>query len=148
MSDDPFANDPFSGPQNDFIKITDPENVGEVLWITPTRFLEKIDTSNGRADAVDADVMVLTKEGKPLDPPRELKGVRVFGKWLVPSIKRNIGGKPVVGVVFKDESKKVKGKNAPWVLRDPSADEKKIALAYYETLKSQSPFEAPAASDD
>jgi hypothetical protein len=147
LSDDPFADDPFSGPQNDFIKITESPNVGELLWITPTRFLEQIDTSNGRADAVDADVMVLTEKGKALAEPRELKGVRIFGKWLVPSVKRNIGGKPVVGVVVKDEAKKQKGKNAPWVLRDPSADEKKIAYAYYEILKAQSPFEAPATAE-
>lgn len=130
-------NDPFATPSNDMIKLTDESRVGHLLLITPNTFHAQMATTNGNADAIDLDFIDLGLPGKKSDPIR-YEGVRVFSKVIVGSLRREVGRKPVLGVLAQGE-KKV-GKNAPWILQTPTEPQKQIARDYIASLKDEDPF--------
>jgi hypothetical protein len=129
--------DPFADPQSEFVKLTDYE--GRLVLLTPTEFTKDVETTFGKADAVDANLVVL--DGP--DAPLELGSTRVFQKFIVNSIKGNVAtGRPVLGVVGKGQAAK-KGQSPPWILTPASTDQRDVARKYIE---SQSPFADPSAS--
>lgn len=117
--------DPFSGPASaSGVKITDFE--GDLLLITPTGYEEGISTSYGEKDAVRANVVVIDEA----DPAKseEHRDVLMFQGRLIGQTKPFVGKGIVLGRLGKGEAKK--GQSAPWMLLDPTDDDKTKGRAY------------------
>lgn len=108
---------------------------GKLLIIEPTSFETGIQTSFGVADAVKADVHVLTGPGESEDYPECL----VFPKLLASQLKGQIGRK-VVGRLAQGTAKP--GQSAPWLLEEATPDD--ITKAQ-EWLSKQAPAVTSAA---
>lgn len=108
---DPFekARGRFNRPASSFEKVQEYE--GRLLLITPTGFTPQVDTKFGKADAVNADIVVLDGD----EAPKELNGLMIFQKVLVGQLKGQIGKQPVLGVLVQKPSQK--GHDA-WQLDD------------------------------
>lgn len=118
-------------------RITDYE--GCLLLCTPTEQREDISTAFGPADAVVTDVVVLDGEHANT---REI-GMLVFQKALQGQLRPKIGtGRMVLGRLGRGQAKA--GQSAPWVLHEPTEDDKGRARAYLDSLtavgKEQPPF--------
>lgn len=132
MSGDPFA----SGSGTSSANITDFD--GKLLLLYVTDYLDgdrriKTQFSDEPKDVVVADVHDVEAGTVESD-------VYIFQGRLIGALKRHVGKRPYLGRLGK-ASEKVKG-NAPWVLHEADAKDKKKALAYIETLKGgdESPF--------
>lgn len=133
-------NDPFESPQTDFIKFSDLKGLLVLVMPIGTRHMT---TVNGETEAIDADVVLL--EGKGPDEqeaPVEYKGVTIFGQAIVPTLKRSLGGKPVLGVPAERPAAK-KGFRPALILAEASEEQKAVARKWWE---SQSPFADPNES--
>lgn len=127
----PNPADPFSGPASaSGVKVTEFE--GRLLLLTPTSYEEGIDTSYGEKDAVKTNLVVID-EDSPADS-EEHEGILLFQGRLIGQTKPFVGKGLVLGRLGKGEAKK--GQSAPWMLLDPSEDEKKVGRAY---LASKAP---------
>ena len=116
--------DQFDSPSTG-AKITEYE--GQLLLCTPTDHREAIATAFGPADAVVTDLVVL--DG-PHAPQREA-GVLVFQKALQGQLRPKIGtGRMVLGRLGRGQAKA--GQSAPWVLTEPTDDDKAMARAYLD----------------
>lgn len=115
--------------------ITWADHQGKLLIIEPTSFESGIQTSFGTADAVKADVHVITGPGESEDYPECL----VFPKLLASQLKGQIGRK-VVGRLGQGQAKP--GQSAPWLLNEATADD--IAKAQ-EWLSRKAPAVTSAA---
>lgn len=128
--DDGFT-DP--GERSNF-KLADHE--GALLLITPRSLEEAIETAFGEADAIKADVVVLTDtNGKRLKAPEEEAGVLIFQRVVIGQLEESIGKSRVLGTIGRGVAKK--GQDAPFIIEVPTDDEKDIARAY---LKSVDPL--------
>lgn len=131
MSGDPFA----SGPGGSSAKITEFE--GKLLLLYVKEYLSgenAVKTQDfGEKDVIVADV-------HDVESGRVEHGVYVFQGRLIGALKRHVGKKPYLARLGKGKEK-VKG-NYPWEFSDPTAKDKKIAVDYIESLKSDedSPF--------
>ncbi|MGW4469685.1 hypothetical protein ACWENQ_08430 [Nonomuraea sp. NPDC004354] len=96
-----------AAPSSDF-KIAD--YVGHLFLIYPREQRHGVITSNGPADPIVADVVLLT------DPagPRAETNVLIFQKVLIGSLKNSIGRDPVLGRLGRGIAKP--GQTAPYVL--------------------------------
>jgi hypothetical protein len=125
MSDDLFST-PSDLPSSG-IKVADIE--GALVIIKPEAEEIELETVHGDATARPSKVLVV--EGPGAAP--EWQDCLLFGAGL----KAQAGaaarsGKPIVGVLGKGEAKP--GKNAPWVVKDPtSAQMEKARKAYLAT---------------
>ena len=100
--------------------ITWADHKGALLVIEPLSFEAGIGTAFGVADAVKANVHVLTAEGGSEDYEETL----VFPKLLASQLKSQIGNK-VVGRLSQGQAKP--GQSAPWLLE--AATEEDLAKA-------------------
>jgi hypothetical protein len=105
--------------------ITWADHKGALLIVEPISFETGITTSFGAADAVKADVYVLTGP----DTAEEYKEALVFPKILASQLKNQIG-KKVVGRLTQGVAKP--GQSAPWKLDEASPDDIAKAKAYLE----------------
>jgi hypothetical protein len=112
-------------------KITDFD--GALLLITPTELREGIQTVHGPSDAIVCDVAVLDGQ----DAGTEQTGVMVFPKVLQGQLKAKVGtGRMVLGRLGRGVAKP--GQSAPWVLGDPTEQDK--AKARQHLAQVQPPF--------
>ena len=126
-SDDEFG-DP--GERSNF-KLADHE--GALLLITPRSMEEGIETSFGEADAVKADIVVLTKtNGKKLAEPEEHEGVLIFQRVVIGQLEGKIGKGRVLGTVGRGVAKK--GQDAPFLIEVATDEQKDIARAYLKSI--------------
>lgn len=125
--DDEFG-DP--GERSNF-KLADHE--GALLLITPRSMEEGIETSFGEADAVKADIVVLTKtNGKKLAEPEEHEGVLIFQRVVIGQLEGKIGKGRVLGTVGRGVAKK--GQDAPFLIEVATDEQKDIARAYLKSI--------------
>ncbi len=89
--------------------ITWADHKGALLLIEPKSFEQGIQTSFGAADAVKADIHVLTGP----DTAEEFPEALVFPKLLASQLKSQIGNK-VAGRLAQGSAKP--GQSAPWLL--------------------------------
>lgn len=126
-SDDEFG-DP--GERSSF-KIADHE--GALLLITPREHVEGIETAYGDADAIKADIVVLTKtNGKKLDEPEEHEGALIFQRVVIGQLEGKIGKGRVLGTVGRGVAKK--GQSAPFLIELADDAQKDIARAYLKSI--------------
>jgi hypothetical protein len=131
------AEDDFGGPaeRSDF-KLAD--HVGALLLITPKSLEEGIETTFGEADAIKADVVVLTNnKGKALDEPVEETGVLIFQRVVIGQLTDLIGIRRALGKIGTGVAKK--GQSAPFLIEQPDDDDKALAREYLATID---PFSA------
>jgi hypothetical protein len=123
-------------PSADGIKWADYK--GSLLVIEPLSFESGINTSFGSADAVKANVHVLTGATESDD----YEDCLVFPKLLASQLKNQIGHK-VVGRLGQGQQKP--GQSPPWVLEEASAEDLQKAQTWLEARKpavtsAQAPF--------
>lgn len=98
---------------------------GALLLITPTEYRPEVNTTRGPTDAVVIDFVVL-------DGPRAGETATsslVFPKVLKGALKAKIGtGRMVLGRLGKGDAKP--GQSAPWVLGEPTDQDKQTAREY------------------
>jgi hypothetical protein len=122
--------DQFDGPSSG-VKVTEFENC--LLLLTPTEHREGINTSFGAADAVVTDLAVL--DGR--DAGQIHHGVLVFQKALQGQLRPKVGtGRMVLGRLGRGVAKP--GQSAPWILGDPTEQDK--ALARQHLTQVSPPF--------
>lgn len=105
--------------------ITWADHQGKLLIITPIGFEEGINTAFGMADAVKADIHVLTGP----DTADEFPSALVFPKLLASQLKNQIGNK-VVGRLGQGAAKP--GQSAPWLLEPGTPEDIEKAKAFLE----------------
>lgn len=90
---------------------------------------EKPFTYDGETkDVIQADVVVLDP---PDSAPIKYSNVLVFPRVMQGQIRNNIGrNRPNLGRVAKGEAKP--RQTAPWILTDPTEDDKKLAVTYLQ----------------
>lgn len=107
---------------------------GRLLLITPHKLETGIKTEYGENDAVRADVVIL--DGP--DAPEECNDILIFPKVLQGQLRKNVGtGRMNLGRLGQGE--KQPGKSAPWMLGDPTDDDKKVARDYL-AKNAEAPF--------
>lgn len=116
--------------------ITWADHKGKLLIIEPQSFEQGIPTAFGDADAVKANVHVITGPGESEDFPEAL----VFPKLLASQLKGQIG-KKVVGRLGTGTAKP--GQSAPWLLEEATAEDLTKAQ---EWLAKQAPSVTSASA--
>lgn len=109
---------------------------GSLLIIEPLSFEPGITTSFGPADAVKADVYVLTGP----DTAEEFKETLVFPKLLASQLKNQIG-KKVVGRLTQGAAKP--GQSAPWLLDQAAEEDLEKAKAFLDKAQPAVTTAAP-----
>lgn len=108
--------------------ITWADHKGQLLVVEPTSIETDIQTSFGAADAVKANVYVITGPGTSEDYDDCL----VFPKLLASQLKGQIGHK-VVGRLGQGQAKP--GQSAPWLLEAATEDDLKKAQEWLAQRK-------------
>lgn len=148
-----MGNDPFKSGSSGGAGITQYED--NLLLVTPTEYLEVFPTSFGDTDAVRVDLVVLDAP----DGPDEVEDTLIFQRVLIGALKRQAkfnerypNGDPqtgylkmTLGVLKPDTERQKKGQDAPWVLMEPSDEQKALARKYLEGKKNEpeDPFGTP-----
>ncbi len=128
--------------------------MGELVLFTPSEHVEEVQTDFGQKDAVLTDIVVLSQDGAP-----EFNDVMIFQGSLIGQLKRRVPqrnqatgqvireGRKLLGRIGKGEAKK--GQNAPYILVDPSDDDKQAARDYLagRIVAAAAPASTPAAED-
>lgn len=149
MSDDPFKSGTAGGSG-----ITEYE--GQLLLVTPTEHIVQMKTVQGLSDAIRVDLVVLDAP----DGPEEVEDTLVFQKVLISRFKAQAKfnesngvdpqtgyPKMTLGVLIQDEAQKKTGQSAPWVLAEPTDEQKAVAREYLAGKKREpaDPFAASGA---
>lgn len=124
-----------AAPTSD-VKIAD--YVGHLLLIYPRDLRTGIVTVNGAADAINADVVILTDQSGP----RAETGVLIFQKMLIGTLKGSIGADPVLGRLARGTARP--GQSAPYVLNPFEAADGAYATSYLQSVGGN-PFPNAAA---
>lgn len=132
--DDPFADADglFERPNTSFEQLAADDNMGKLVMVTPTLFMEKVATRFTKPgetppDAVEADAVIFEEDGSV----RELTGTRIFARVIVNQLRGRVGKDkpPVLGILTQVKSSK--GHDA-WII-DPdqvTPDQVKVAKQY------------------
>lgn len=111
----------------------DGSTIGRPVLIRPTKAVDGMNTSNGPADAVQAE-WVWLDEVNPGQPVNVHNGL-IFGKVLNNSLRSTLASPThafVLGVIAKGEARN--GNNAPWILDDVNDDTVPVAGQVVTTL--------------
>lgn len=111
----------------------DGSTIGRPVLIRPTKAVDGMNTSNGPADAVQAE-WVWLDEVNPGQPVNVHNGL-IFGKVLNNSLRSTLASPThafVLGVIAKGEARN--GNNAPWILDDVNDDVVPVAGQVVTTL--------------
>lgn len=123
------SNDPFGAPAEGG-RFNAETNNGRLLLITPKAYEEGIKTVHGTKDAVKADVVVID-EANPA-ASEKVEDALLFGGVLIAQTKSMIGKQLVLGRLGQGTPKP--GQKPPWLLDDPTEDEKVKARAYLASI--------------
>jgi hypothetical protein len=103
------------------------ENKGRLFVIEPLEVEKGIETTNGVADATRCNAWVVrSKDGTKYD---EYEDTLIFQKVLQGQLRKAMGKSVIFGRLTQGTPKP--GKNAPWVLADPTPDDTKAATAFW-----------------
>lgn len=144
--------DPFGTPSSDFVKLADADRIDHLVLVTPASFEAEVTTVQGKTDQVTVDFVDLSEMDDEDNPGVLYTDSRVFSRALVATLKRgakfneaNPAGNPatglpmmVLGVVGQGEAKK--GQSAPWILTQPTDEQKVTAREYINRTKTDDPF--------
>ena len=111
-------------------------HVGELLLIDVVEHVETMTTEFGETRPIRCNIAVLDGEHKG-DVAHD---TMLFGIALVNSLKGNVG-KKVLGRLGQGVAKP--GRSAPWILDDPTDDDKTTARKYLSYIAEQTKTEAP-----
>lgn len=114
------------------------QNVGQLLVIEVLEPVYGVQTENGVADAIRANVYVITPQATV---GASYMGTLVFGKVLFSRLVQSVG-KAVVGVFSGQPGVKVAGKNVAYDLEDPS--DAMMAAASRAMMSKPAPQQQPA----
>ena len=146
---DEFAKPSEAPSGGDGWNLTDDDNRGALLLITPLR-TEKVATkfSDEPKEVIVADVVVLN-EKKPAKS-EEHENVFVFSGYVKGALRGYIGERRVLGrlVNAEDTSKKKDRGNYYWELEDADADDVEVARAYLASLDPFAQKGAKGSKDD
>lgn len=119
-----MSTDMFDGPSSATgIDLTALE--GSLLLVKPLEFVESINTNYGETSAVRADVIVLDGAQKG----ETVNDTLIFPKVLQSQVKSNCGtGRYNLGRLGRGAAKP--GQSAPWMLGDPTDQDKDAARAW------------------
>lgn len=122
--------DAFDSPASGNFKAKD--YPGRLLLITPKEYLTAVKTVNGDKDAVDGEVVVIDET----DPTQSevIDNGRLFGGQLIAATKPKIG-RMVLGRLTQGVAKP--GQKPPWLLNDPTEDDRVKARAFLATRAPQ-----------
>lgn len=124
--------DPFAAPAvSSDAKIT--EFAGDLLLITPTSYEEDVQTVHGSKDAVKANIVVIDEKRPERSEKHE--GMLIFQGRLIGQTKPYVGKSLVLGRLREAKELQKKGQNAPWILDDPSDDDKIKAREYLASIQ-------------
>jgi hypothetical protein len=127
--EDPFASEGFDG-EDEFSSPPSGERItafkGKLVLVWPKRYNTGIATKFGEKDGVDVDIVVLEKDGTG----KLYEEVGILQSALVGKLKRRVGGKPMLGVVYQRPTDKG---NPAWDLDQPTEAQKDIARKYLAT---------------
>jgi hypothetical protein len=99
------------------------EHVGRLLLIERPGTIEEVNTVNGLAQAIRADITVIDAPGGPL----VMRGALIFGRALVGTISRTGPG----GLLGRLAQGQAKGnQNPPWILNEYSPADGELATRY------------------
>ena len=124
--------DDFGGPsERSNFKLS--EHVGALLLITPKSLEEGIETTFGEADAIKADIVILTtNKGKPLAEPVEESNALIFQRVVIGQLTDLIGNRRALGRISMGVAKK--GQSAPFLIDQPEESDKELARQYLATI--------------
>lgn len=130
-----MPSNPFGSPMGSGDRLKD--HVGRLLLINPTEFIEEFQTSIGETDVVIGDVVVIDE--KAPEKSKELTGVVIFGRALVPYLKRKLEkGEKALGR-FEQREPASKGKSGAYALAAPSGEEIALGVKYLDSVRTN-PF--------
>lgn len=113
------------------------ENLGLLGVFTATSDAYSMETSLGKSDAVDFDVLVVNPGLNGNYQVGEKASGTVFNIAVRSQLLRaRRQDQAVIGVIGLGEA--AKGKSAPWILADPTPEQRKAAEAIW--AKSEAPF--------
>lgn len=122
-----MSTDPFNSPAvSSDTKIT--EFAGDLLLITPTSYEEEVQTVHGAKDAVKANIVVIDEKRPERSDTHD--GILIFQGRLIGQTKPFVGKGLVLGRLREAKELQKKGQNAPWLLDDPTDDDKTAAREY------------------
>lgn len=109
---------------------------GRLLLVTPNEVVDEITTNYGATSAIRADIVVL--DGP--EAPEEIIDTLIFPKVLQSQVRKNAGtGRMNLGRLGQGTKKP--GQSAPWMLADPTDDDKAVARSYIDRKRSDNvPF--------
>jgi hypothetical protein len=123
---------------------------GALLLVYPHKYVTGIPTKFGEADAVEADIVILDRNGQDGQPIR-LNSTMIFQNKMVGQVKGSVGGM-VLGRLTQGLN--TKG-NPPWELADYTPADAQWATAYIaqhpavsqpsQTQSAPAPVQAPPA---
>lgn len=131
---DDFAN-PAAPGSGDKLPLAD--LLGRLLLFTVDKVVAGIQTEFGETDAISCAVAVLDGDAKGDTYDDTL----IFPRVLQSQLKASTGGGKVLGRLNQGEKKP--GKSAPWILDDPTEDDKTTARKYIAYIKEQAASEQP-----
>lgn len=109
--------------------------VGHLILFYPREHRMGVQTSNGPADPIVADIVILTHP----DGPKAEADILIFQKVLISSLKSSIGGDPVLARLARGTAKP--GKSAPYVLQPYDQNDAAYATQYLDSVGGN-PFPA------
>jgi hypothetical protein len=125
-------------PQAPGDRFVNEQNVGQLLVFEVLEPVYGVQTENGVADAIRANVYVITPQATV---GASYMGTLVFGKVLFSRLVQSVG-KAVVGVFTGQPGVKVAGKNVAYDLQDP--DDAMMAAASRAMMSKPAPQQQPA----
>lgn len=115
------------------------EMEGHVLIVRPLEFERDRETDNGPRDVIHADVCDLSATNADGTPGVVMRGGIIYGRAIVPGLRRQIG-QLAFGQVVKGVSSGG-GRQAPWLLQDAMNNPQFVAYAE-QWLDAHPEFEA------
>lgn len=139
-----IEDDPFDAPAtSEFVNWEDIN--GALIVLEVEEYIPAIGTVHGDNAAIKADLTVLEGATNAEMNGQTFEGTLIFGRSVIPQLRKRVGRMVLARV---GQGPKQKGKNAPWVLNDPSVEDRKMARKWHESRKPADPFENAGTPED
>jgi hypothetical protein len=119
--------------------------VGRLMIVTPTEFIEDFQTSIGETDVIIADVVIIDEKNPPKS--KELTSTVIFGRALVPYLKRKLEKNEQALGRFEQREPASKGKSGAYALAAPTGEEIALGVQYLDSIRAN-PFATEGSGTD